>query len=364
MATLRFPLRRCSQASIARELRLSQPAVSLALNGKRDQLRPETYARIWAHALAAGYRGKGIALETSPGRSGGLAAAGILYAAPELRLDPFFAAVQWATEELLAEQGIPVVPLGAGGRLRERVAGALTSGPTSTAGVIIFGAVPLPVVARLAAQGRRIVTVGWTGPRTTAAVLSPDAEAISLLLRRLQRAGHTDVVWFGRELPNAASAARAGREGLRLHGEPRFTTRAPTRAAGREVARAFLAADFPAGARPTAVLCSDRSVAQGAIEEFRLRGLSASDRPSVVALGGPDAAADDDGGVTTAGAEPAQMAAGIVELLLSETPAAGERQRILVPPARLFSGDREGAKVAPASPRRLPAPAPRPMRAA
>jgi hypothetical protein len=81
-------------------------------------------------------------------------------------------------------------------------------------------------------------------------------------------------------------------------------------------------------------------------------------------LGGPDAAADDDGGVTTAGAEPAQMAAGIVELLLSETPAAGERQRILVPPARLFSGDRDGAKVAPTSPRRLPAPVPRPMRAA
>ena len=371
MASISPKLRRCSQASIARDLRLSQPAVSLALNGKRHQLRPETYARIWEYALAAGYRGKGIALETSPLATGGLAHAGVIHAVSTLRLDPFFAAVQWATEELLAENGIPLIPLGAVGQMRERLIRFLTpAGPPKSA-VIIMGEVPTAIVAELAARSLRLATVGWACPRYAPAVLNNEAEAALLLLSRLKRVGHTHVVWFGRKLQGTpmtapfAPADIAARAGLSLRVEEPFTSTHASPEAGRRAARALLQTAFPRDAKPTAVLCSDLSVAQGAAEVFGSAGINVPGELSLATLGCPGALNHDASlRITTAGCEPTQIAAALVEMLLGDPTAKGACHRSITPLSRLFIGNSDGPCAANSRPQKAPARDTRPLRAA
>ena len=41
---------------IARDLDVSQALVSMVLNGKRQNINPDSYQRIWDHALKIGYR--------------------------------------------------------------------------------------------------------------------------------------------------------------------------------------------------------------------------------------------------------------------------------------------------------------------
>ena len=46
--------KKVSQTQLARELGISQALVSLVLNGRRQGISPETYERIWAHAVKRG----------------------------------------------------------------------------------------------------------------------------------------------------------------------------------------------------------------------------------------------------------------------------------------------------------------------
>ena len=66
--------KKISQAQLARELGLSQAMVSLVLNGRRQGISPETYDRIWAHAVKRGYHPKGMRLASSPAAQGRQAA--------------------------------------------------------------------------------------------------------------------------------------------------------------------------------------------------------------------------------------------------------------------------------------------------
>src|SRR5574338_1372751 len=58
--------KKVSQQSIAADLGISQALVSLALNGRKEGINPETYQRIWEHALSLGYQPKGMVLQQSP----------------------------------------------------------------------------------------------------------------------------------------------------------------------------------------------------------------------------------------------------------------------------------------------------------
>lgn len=60
------PKGKVSQQKIAADLGISQALVSLALNGRKDGINPETYQKIWAHALSLGYEPKGMLLRESP----------------------------------------------------------------------------------------------------------------------------------------------------------------------------------------------------------------------------------------------------------------------------------------------------------
>ena len=57
---------RISQTQLARDLGVSQGLVSMVLNGRRENISPETYQRIWDRAISLGYKPKGMKLEQSP----------------------------------------------------------------------------------------------------------------------------------------------------------------------------------------------------------------------------------------------------------------------------------------------------------
>lgn len=333
------------------------------LNGKQHLFKPETCVRIWDHALAAGYRGVGISMEVAPPESGGFHHVGMIHAVPELRLHPFFAAVQWATEELLAERAIPVVPCGVVGGIRDRMMKHLSSGRTAKPALIVMGEVSLLTLAELAARSSRIVTVMSACPLHAPAVLNNEAEAVALLLARLKQAGHRDVVWFGRGLRHALTDI-AMRAGIRLRVDDQFGAPDTSLRGGRHAADAFLQTTFPADSKPTAVLCSDLSVARGAIAAFRTAGVAIPDELSVAAIGYPDPLDHDSLNITSAGSAPAQIAVGIVELLLENRAAASGLHRCIVPPAQLFVGNSDGRAWRPLPARKLPSRTTRPLCAA
>jgi len=54
-----FMAKRISQEQIAKELGVSQPLVSLVLNGRRENVSDESYKMIWAMAVKQGYVPRG-----------------------------------------------------------------------------------------------------------------------------------------------------------------------------------------------------------------------------------------------------------------------------------------------------------------
>ena len=60
------PAKKVSQTQLAKELGISQALVSLVLNGRRQGISPDSYDRIWAHAVKRGYSPKGMHLASCP----------------------------------------------------------------------------------------------------------------------------------------------------------------------------------------------------------------------------------------------------------------------------------------------------------
>src|SRR5258708_4414041 len=101
-----------TQSSIARDLGLSQAAVSYALNGFGARIGGETYERVWKHALAIGYRAKGLFPAATPltvvGQIGIVHGRGPICVRP----DSFNMDVHGAIENQLAARDIATIPLG------------------------------------------------------------------------------------------------------------------------------------------------------------------------------------------------------------------------------------------------------------
>ena len=58
--------RKISQTQLAKQLGISQALVSLALNGRSAGINPDTYKRIWDHAVSVGYLPKGMRVDSTP----------------------------------------------------------------------------------------------------------------------------------------------------------------------------------------------------------------------------------------------------------------------------------------------------------
>jgi len=108
------PRKKISQTQLAKELGVSQALVSLALNGRSVGINPDTYKRIWEHAVSLGYLPKGMRVDSTPD-SARAKQIGFILRAP-LRLyipSAYFGHVQHGLHQELEARGYRAVYLGA-----------------------------------------------------------------------------------------------------------------------------------------------------------------------------------------------------------------------------------------------------------
>src|SRR5258708_39225034 len=109
------PKAKISQQRIARDLGVSQALVSLVLNGRKNGINPDSYRKIWDHAVRLGYSTKGMRAEATPGSMGprqvGLIMRSGLHLANPSNL---FTQAQHGLHAGMLPGGVSTVSLGAG----------------------------------------------------------------------------------------------------------------------------------------------------------------------------------------------------------------------------------------------------------
>lgn len=351
MASQQPHTRRHSQFTIAYDLGLSQATVSNALNGKRQLVSPESYARVWAHALAVGYRGKGIAREATPAEIE-IQQVGVMRGRIDLSADQMLIAAQWAMEEALAAHTIATTPLGAWNRPAEKLMRKLWRSGLPRPALVIFGEVPATCLATLKARTHRLLTVGCHYPQEAPAVLNHDEQSADLLLAHLAALGHKRVMWLGggensqslvARMAAVATAATAHR--LEFRADLGLAMAKASAPAGREGVRAMLqrSASAASDTRPTALVCSDARVARAAVDELARARIAVPDEVSVVAIDAASACADDLPVITSASSDPTKMGLAAAQQLLDFPFAASGHFRRIVLPAYLSVGKTSGS---------------------
>lgn len=346
---------RHSQFSIARDLGLSQATVSNALTGKRHLCTPENYARVWAHALTVGYRGRGMVPEATPAEVEVKQVVIVHGRRPDAGADALLATLQWTLEETLAEQSIATVSLGRWDHLREKLARKLWQTGAAKPPAVIVGDVPADFLAELKAQTPRVVTIGCYHPTGAPAVLNHDEQAADLLVTHLLGLGHERFTWLGggdhssvlaTRMVAVAAAVTKGRAAFQADLGPCVSP--ISREAGRTGAAALIRRHTNArgDTSPTAVICSNALVARTAIDGFTRAGIAVPGEISVVALDAAGACHDERPVITSAASDPAKMGRAAADLLLDFPFAKTGRFRRIVAPATLSPGKTSGPVLA------------------
>src|SRR4051812_8003599 len=272
------PSKKVSQTQLARELGISQALVSLVLNGRRQGISPETYDRIWAHAVKRGYHPKGMHLGSSPAALG--RQVGIILRAP-LRLHTptmYFGHVQHGLHTGIEAREYTTVFLGAEDQLSAEKLRRVFAAGHSFQGIVLVGEVTRGFLDQLRRFGLRIVAVSARYPGLCHSVLGNEPQAMDALVQHFVGLGHKRFGWLGGNVGlgrhetrlNALEAALK-RAGLALDGRYCAKLAQGDRAEGAEAVHQLLRfekrADFP-----TAFVSYNTSMAAGAILAFEREG--------------------------------------------------------------------------------------------
>ena len=341
--------KKISQTQLARELGLSQAMVSLVLNGRRQGISPETYDRVWAHAVKQGYHPKGMRLASSPGAQGRQVGF-ILRARLNLHTQSnYFSHVQDGLHKALEARGLATVFLGAENHLDRTKIRRLFQPGHLFQGIVLLGEVARPFLDELRAVERRIVAVSARYPGLCHSVVGNEPQALDLLVRHLHGLGHRRIGWLGGNAGLGRHATRFGAfqaalQAFDLRGDERYcvTLEQADRAEGGAAAHAMLAharrKDFP-----TAFVCYNTLMALGAMRAFEREGWKV---PADLSLGSADAspeAAASRPGITAAGSSPDKLGEAAARLVFDSTGGDDESFTDLILSAHLFIGDTTGS---------------------
>src|SRR4051812_20007101 len=264
------PSKKVSQTQLARELGISQALVSLVLNGRRQGISPETYDRIWAHAVKRGYHPKGMHLGSSPAALG--RQVGIILRAP-LRLHTptmYFGHVQHGLHTGIEAREYTTVFLGAEDQLSAEKLRRVFAAGHSFQGIILVGEVTRGFLDELRRFGLRIVAVSARYPGLCHSVLGNEPQALESLVDHLYGLGHRRFGWLGGSVglgrhESRLSALESALARHRLKLDPRFMAKLKEgdRIDGADAVRGLL----PLGSRkdfPTAFITYNTLMAAGA----------------------------------------------------------------------------------------------------
>src|SRR3954465_342020 len=144
------PKKKVSQTVLAKDLGVSQALVSLALNGRSVGINPDTYKRIWDHAIRLGYLPKGMRVESTPDASRAKQIGYILRAPLRLYIpSACFGHVQHGLHQELENHGHRLVFLGAEDELTPEKLRHFLHPSNHLGGVVVLGEVARPFMAEL-----------------------------------------------------------------------------------------------------------------------------------------------------------------------------------------------------------------------
>ena len=340
--------KKVSQTQLAQELGLSQALVSLVLNGRRQGISPDSYERIWAHAVKRGYHPKGMHLGSSPAAQP--RQVGIILRAP-LRLNTptlYFGHVQHGLHAALEAREYTAVFLGAEDQLDGDKLRRFFPPGHAFQGIVLIGEVARPFLDQLRRFNLPVVAISARYPGLCHSVLGNEPRALEALVHHLHTLGHRRFGWLGGNVG-------LGRHEARLHAlqsalarvalplDPRYTVRLPEgdRAEGAEAVLAVLPharrQDFP-----SAWVCYNTLMAAGATRAFERAGLPVPRDVSVASADLSPVATESQPSITAAGSNPEKLGQAAARLVLHHTPDDTGSFTDLMLPAHLFVGDTTG----------------------
>lgn len=342
-------LRRVSQTQLAKDLGVSQALVSLVLNGRQEGISPDTYKRIWNHAVSCGYQPKGMKLERLPKETQQRQVGIILRSKLNIHTQgSYFNHVLHGLHTVLAEHGHAVVFLGSEDDLKHNRLGQYFTTGHTLQGVVLFGEVEKAFLHQLLHYASHIVAVSARHTGHSHSVVGNEPQALAAIVKHLYDLGHRRIGWLGGNTGLGRHEARHGAylEALQLHGlkpDERYAVYCveADRAEGAEAILKLLPLrrrkDFP-----TAFVTYNLHMAIGATQTLLREGVDVPGDISVAAADYSPLAMQVTPQITAAGCEAEKLGRAAAELILDISRRnAGWFQDIIVP-SELYIGQSTG----------------------
>jgi len=343
------PSGRISQTQLAQELGISQALVSLVLNGRKQNISPETYDRIWQHAVARGYHPKGMRLSSTPKDARPRTVGFILRAPMRLgTIGSYFGHVQHGLHTALQAKGISTVFLGSEDQLTPEDVARFFPAEHTLQGIVLVAEVARPFLLELRKHERRVVAVSARYPGLTHSVIGNEPQALTQLVEHLHGLGHRRFGWLGGNRGLARhderhAAFHAALKEADLTCPARYSVTLPQadRAEGAEAVHQVMPhakrRDFP-----TAFICYNSLMAHGAARAFIREGWKVPGDVSVAGADTPRPDMTEKPTITGAGSSPESLGAAAAKLVLTSTGENGETLTDVMLSSQLVLGESTG----------------------
>lgn len=341
--------RRISQQLIAKELGVSQSLVSLTLNGQHQRIHADTYQRIWDFAIKAGYKPKGIKLESSPETTQTQQIGVILRAGLKLHTQGgYFSQVMHGLHEALIDLGFSTVFLGSEDSLTDEHLRQSFGPASSIKGIVLMGEVAPKFLTRIRQHSTGIVAIASRHQGACHSVVGNEPASLQAIVKHLVSLGHRRIGWLGgnvglgrHEIRHTAFKTELEAAGLKY--SPRYESLQVEgdRIDGTEAMSTLLPemkrADFP-----TAFVTYNIKMAIGAILALRKAHKSVPKDISIAAADFSEAAALFSPQITSAGCHPEALGRTAAQLAVDHAKSDSGTYQDLVLASQLHIGKSSG----------------------
>jgi len=331
-----------SQQKIAKSLGVSQALVSLALNGRRESINPETYKRIWDYAVSQGYTPKGMNFDQALAGARPRQVGFILRAPLKLyNASNFFSHVQHGLHMALESQGYTSTFLGSEETLTDQKLAQFVRSSNGCRGVVLLGQVSREFLLTLRKHTENIVAVSACYPGLCHSVQSNEQQALDQLVEHLTSLGHERIGWLGGNRGmirhdqrfSAFKQALADRK-LPLLEDCWSVQKEADRVEGAQAIRELLPQLKKTGF-PTAFITYNGMMARGAINALLQQQIAIPGRLSIAAVDSTRVMEEDTPHITSASASPEAMGESAARLLTEDNRAGAGGFTDLVLPSTL-----------------------------
>lgn len=316
--------KRISQTQIAKELGFSQALVSMALNGRKDDISESTYKTIWNYALQHGYSPRGMRMETA-NKTVSATTIGYILRSP-LKLatkSNFFSHIHQGLYDYLNSRDIKTVFLGSEDDIAKASESGDISVPLSVKGIAIMGEINPALLEKVVKLNKPIAYISARRPGLCHSILSNELQSANFIVDHLVELGHKRFAWLGGNSNSSRHQDRLEQitESLKKHGltmDPKHIVGqiGADRKEGHNAANHVIDASKE-GEMPTAWICLNGLMARGAINRLYQIGIKVGEDVSVAAFDMTDVCTEEEPSITCSGADPEQMGAEAAHIILT-----------------------------------------------